>query len=655
MTLYLAPPSVAQFEDANGAPYSGAKLFTYAAGSTTKLTTYQTSSGTANTNPIVLDSKGRPPYAIWLTGGLSYKFHLAPSTDSDPPIASALFSLDNVTGVNDVGSATINEWTPSGLTPTYISSTSFSFTGDQTSTYTVGRRLKSSVSGGTAYSTIKSSVFTTLTTITVANDSTALDSGISGVSYGILASENQSIPPVLKTFSATATTSDQLLFTLTTMGDNSEKPYVLKDGMTFEFLVPSNNISGGVTVNIDGFGAKQVINRDLTDIRKDQISTSYFTRILYSSAFDIFFLINDNVPANVTYQKSYERQSINFAPVDSNGYTSLGGSTGGTTVVTTAISASAPFTVNAANGLEQDYLGYSADNLTWDLGATPSNGTWYAFVDVSSYGGLTPEVLFNVAPVYQYSGTPSVTNGQMTFDATKMQCFVGNGSSAEQAYRVCVGEFTVAANVVSAIKWYRVNRGKRQNGILEQGALASGASKAFVFSTLDEFQSVYNSYELELNHIQPDADNKQMWGTISDDAGSTYAATGYDSVTEGTGATNSTTGAARIQTQINQAQGVILGVNGGNGMSNAANETGSVVIRFQGMNSGTSLRPHISWNGSYYDNTGTAVLIHQSGSMSRTTAGDYDAFKLTFESAANFTGAGTYELRKIWRSVYETF
>lgn len=77
-----------------GVPASGAKVFTYAAGTTTKQTTYTTpAAGTPNANPVVLDSRGEAN--ICLDSTLLYKIVLAPSTDTDPPTAS-IWTVDNV-------------------------------------------------------------------------------------------------------------------------------------------------------------------------------------------------------------------------------------------------------------------------------------------------------------------------------------------------------------------------------------------------------------------------------------------------------------------------------------------------------------------------------------------------------------------------------
>jgi len=192
MAVKLSPIFQDAQLDASGNPWTGAKLFTYTAGSSTKQTVYQDSAGSsAHTNPIVLNSRGEPPAAIWLTSGVSYKFVLTSPTDSDPPVASTR-TVDNVSGINDT-TISQDEWV-SGPTPTFISTTSFTLVGDQTTAFNVGRRVKTTNSGGTIYSSIITSAFTSLTTVTVANDSGVLDSGLSAVSYALVSGANTSAP-----------------------------------------------------------------------------------------------------------------------------------------------------------------------------------------------------------------------------------------------------------------------------------------------------------------------------------------------------------------------------------------------------------------------------------------------------------------------------
>lgn len=201
MASYFASPigNDAPFFLSTGVPASGAKLFVYVAGSTTKQTTYTDNTGnTSNANPILLNSSGYPAsggnrVGIWIPQGVTVKFILAPSTDTDPP-TSAYWTQDGFLGINDV-TASQSEWV-GGPTPTYVSSTSFTLVGDQSATFHVGRRLKTTNTAGTVYSTITAVAYTSLTTVTVASDgSTALDSGLSAVSYGLISANNPSVGP----------------------------------------------------------------------------------------------------------------------------------------------------------------------------------------------------------------------------------------------------------------------------------------------------------------------------------------------------------------------------------------------------------------------------------------------------------------------------
>lgn len=94
MTVQLSPLPVLQFFDNNGEFLVGGLLFTYSAGTVSKLATYTDSTGTTpNTNPIVLDARG--DCIVWLPQGVAYKFVLAPATDTDPP-TNAIWTVDNI-------------------------------------------------------------------------------------------------------------------------------------------------------------------------------------------------------------------------------------------------------------------------------------------------------------------------------------------------------------------------------------------------------------------------------------------------------------------------------------------------------------------------------------------------------------------------------
>lgn len=74
MTYQLAPTTVAKFFDANGNPLALGLVYTYQAGTTTPQVSYQSSTGPANTNPIVLNSRGE--CALWLDPTLNYKINV---------------------------------------------------------------------------------------------------------------------------------------------------------------------------------------------------------------------------------------------------------------------------------------------------------------------------------------------------------------------------------------------------------------------------------------------------------------------------------------------------------------------------------------------------------------------------------------------------
>jgi len=92
MTTNIAPQPKLQFFDANGVPLSGGKLYTYAAGTTTPLASYTNyGGGTANANPVILDSRGEA--SVWLGTGL-YKMVLKSATDVE------VWTVDNLNGAD---------------------------------------------------------------------------------------------------------------------------------------------------------------------------------------------------------------------------------------------------------------------------------------------------------------------------------------------------------------------------------------------------------------------------------------------------------------------------------------------------------------------------------------------------------------------------
>jgi hypothetical protein len=84
----------ARFFDANGDPLSGGLLYSYAAGTSTPLSTYTTRAGSiANANPVVLNANGEAD--IWTTPGVDYKLELRNSSNV------VQWTVDNVPSAAD--------------------------------------------------------------------------------------------------------------------------------------------------------------------------------------------------------------------------------------------------------------------------------------------------------------------------------------------------------------------------------------------------------------------------------------------------------------------------------------------------------------------------------------------------------------------------
>ena len=145
----------------------GQRLFIYNNNTTDKPTIGSTNGpgGATNPNPIIMDADGYPdnngtPVDITLVDGATVTVALAAPGSDDPPSAY-LWTVDDVV---DIGAAAA-EWIDP-LTAIRTSATTFTVTGDKTADFMAERRLKC-IGGADRYTKVSSSVFTTLTTVTV--------------------------------------------------------------------------------------------------------------------------------------------------------------------------------------------------------------------------------------------------------------------------------------------------------------------------------------------------------------------------------------------------------------------------------------------------------------------------------------------------------
>lgn len=95
----------------------------------------------------------------------------------------------------------VSQWTVFAGTPAFTGATTFTVTGDQTLIFTANRRVRATITAGAlVYASVLSSAFGAVTTVTLINDSGALDAGLSAVAYGIITPGQTSLPATLTGF-----------------------------------------------------------------------------------------------------------------------------------------------------------------------------------------------------------------------------------------------------------------------------------------------------------------------------------------------------------------------------------------------------------------------------------------------------------------------
>ena len=186
--------------------------------------------------------------------------------------------------------------------------------------------------------------------------------------------------------------------------------------------------------------------------------------------------------------------------------------------------------------------------------------------------------------------------------------------------------------------------GSAQQRVLASGNFTAVTSLAFVLSALDPAQSVTNTYRLEMIGFQPATTDKDLYLTVSSDGGSSYlAGAGYYGschVIDPTGSTYylASSGLAFLGLQGNSTSTISL--------SSATNKTAELSLIIKDCNTGTSLFPKFRASGGYWSDTANRYMGTSFVGSNNAGAADFDAIKLTWESAANFAAVGSYVLYK---------
>jgi len=429
-TTYYAPDPIQsmQFIPGGIVPANGGQLFFYAAGTSTKTTVYKdNAAAVAWSNPIVLDSGGNLPSGgeVWFQSGVTYKVVFAPSNDTDPP-TSPYWTKDNLSGMNDVsGSLTALEWVV-GAVPTFVSATSFTLSGDQTATFVAGRRIKSTNTAGTIYSTITSVGFSAgTTTVSVVSDSGSLDSGLSAVSYGLLSPANPSIDSQFIYRKATAvasagngttniwgTAGDYLHVTGTNTINNFSSAAYAGDAKTIIFDgVLSLNSSASISIP---FGNVTTAANDRATVRAETVSTATIT--MYSRALGIPLSVSGPVSSTLVFAGPSTGAAATPA------FRSLVGAESAMVLLlsTTVAAASAAATVDF--NLTSQFNSYVVDFLD----VTANNNGTAVFVRVGNGGVYDTGANYDCNRIF-VSDAGSLTGSATTATAVVIADNVGNG------------------------------------------------------------------------------------------------------------------------------------------------------------------------------------------------------------------------------------
>lgn len=293
-TVNLCPgPPLEQFNQL-GIPLAGGKLFTYAAGTTTKLATYTDSTGgTPNANPVVLNSNGEA--SVWLIQGDAYKLVLSPANDTDPP-TNPFWTQDNIVGINDaafnfgtiasgdvIGNASGSSAVPGAVTMTSIMDAAFAPSAGST------LQRGSSVWSPIIQETVGRIAQVATTTVLAAN---TYNNGTAGVGATLTATGNGSIGTIDGVAAALnnvylvkneVATANNGLYKLTQVGDASH-PYILTRDTTLdsatEFVAgrvicvaTGGTINGASMWSMSFSGAFTVGTTALSFVRETQTGT----------------------------------------------------------------------------------------------------------------------------------------------------------------------------------------------------------------------------------------------------------------------------------------------------------------------------------------------------------------------------------------------
>ncbi len=146
-----------------------------------------------------------------------------------------------------------------------------------------------------------------------------------------------------------------------------------------------------------------------------------------------------------------KRQTVLSGPADANGLPTFFPATSvNLTLTMQNVAGGTPLVATIANGFDNAGQFDLGVRVTTNLAVTVSASTTsYIYLDDTGALGAT-----TLAPIYQFSGAASVTNGQHTYIIGQGQMYVGNGTTAAAINRVFIGEAVASGTAITATVAY---------------------------------------------------------------------------------------------------------------------------------------------------------------------------------------------------------
>lgn len=323
-----------------------------------------------------------------------------------------------------------SEWiTLSGQTYAYVSTTQFTVTGNQTDIFTQYRRVKINRPGGTYFSEVVSSVYGTLTTVTILD--AVLNADFTSIDHSIINTAGSGRGSV------TAKSVGSIQADVANDFTASQK--IKGDALRLRIL---DSGAGGKEFSLCSDGGAVTLDENTGS----EGTPSWSPRFTVAPDF-----VTGSVPM---------RRCVMRAALDANGRNNA--ISAGTGLAVNLAATSTPFVVTVPYGFDSfarpiDYLHSDTADITGAWSSLTANTTNYLYYKRSSSGTWSRGAT-TIAPAYgsgtaERPGSPS--NGQLYYDYSKAKWDLYTTSWAEQtdSYVFC-GEAVAGASSITSVRNY---------------------------------------------------------------------------------------------------------------------------------------------------------------------------------------------------------